>query len=106
MELILTTRISVLIKTKAKSILFVCGEKLQFTSITDAINFHNSAIKLLSHFYDIRVDVQEKAKRNPLKRDRKRKKKHKPRAQSLFEASVTSIQDGNHSLIFKASINK
>lgn len=70
----LTARISDLIKTKTTFVLFVCGEKLQFTSITDIVNFHNSAIKLVSHFYDIRVDVQEKAKQNPPKTDRKRKK--------------------------------
>lgn len=64
-------------KNKTAFVLFVCGEKLPLTSITDTVNFHNSAIKLLSHFYNIRIDVQEKAKQNPLKRERKRKKKHK-----------------------------
>lgn len=86
-------------KIKTTFYLFVCGEKLPFTSITDTVNFHNYAIKVLSHFYDIRVDVQEKAKQNPLKREGKRKKTYQTKTQSLFGASITSIQDGNRSLI-------
>lgn len=57
----LTTRISNLIKTKTTS-LFVCGEEFSFTSVTDTVNFHNPAVKLVFHFNDIKVDVQEKAK--------------------------------------------
>lgn len=91
--------ISNLIKTKTTFVLFVCGEKLPFTSITETVNFHNSAMKVFSYFYDNRVDVQEKAKKFPLKKEKEREKKHKTKTQSLFGASVTSIQDGNHSLI-------
>lgn len=87
------------LKAKTTFVLFVCGEKLLFTSKTDIVKFQNPAIKALSQFYDIRVDVQEKAKQSTLKRDVKRGKNHKPQTQSLFGASVTSIQDCDHSLI-------
>lgn len=70
----LTARISNLIKIKATFFLFVPGEKLPFTRITDTVKFHNFAIKLLSHFYDIRVDFQQKAQRKPTKTRRKEKK--------------------------------
>lgn len=43
----ITTRISNLIKIKATFFLFVCGGKLPFTTITDPVKFHNSAIKRL-----------------------------------------------------------
>lgn len=56
----LATRISNLIKTKTTFALFVCGQKLPFTSITNIVNFHNSAIKVLPHFYDIRVELSRK----------------------------------------------
>lgn len=45
-------------KQRLHFVLFVCGEKLPFTSIIDIVKVHNSAIKVLSHFYDIRAGVQ------------------------------------------------
>ena len=95
----LTTEISSLIKPKTSLVLFVCGKKLPFTSITDSVNLHNSAINfcLFIDFYKTNVCVQGKwkeTKHNTLKSEGLRGK-----LKTKFGASVTSMQDGNHSLI-------